>query len=59
MLLLTREDEKFAEGVQTANERVATDMLKESYPLSAIEKISRLSEDVIRKLAASLGIAVS
>ena len=59
MLLLTREDEKFAEGIQTANERVATDMLKESYPLSAIEKISRLSEDVIRNLATSMGLAVS
>ena len=59
MLLLTREDEKFAEGIQTANERVALDMLKESYPLKAIEKISKLSEDVIRNLALNLGLTIT
>lgn len=59
MLLLTREDEKFAEGVQTANERVAVDMLKKSLPLQLIEEISKLSEDVIRNLATSKGLAIS
>ena len=59
MLLLTREDEKFAEGVQTANERVAADMLKKSLPLQLIEEISKLSEDVIRGIAANLGLTVA
>ena len=62
MLLLTREDEKFAEGraggIKEANERVAADMLKESYPLKAISKISQLSEDVIRNIAMKLGLKI-
>ena len=37
------------------NERVATDMLKERLPLT---KISKLSEERIRQLAKSLGVAV-
>ena len=40
------------------NERVATDMLKKKYPLDAIKDISKLSEETIRKLAKSLGVAV-
>ena len=40
------------------NERVARDMLIENYPLSAIEKISKLSESTIRKIAETLGITV-
>jgi len=41
------------------NERVATDLLKEGgQTISFISKISRLSEDSVRKLAQSLGIAV-
>ena len=59
MLLLTREDEKFAEGIQTANERVAADMLKKSLPLQLIEEISQLSENVIRGIAANLGLTVA
>ncbi len=39
-------------------EAVARDMLKENLPLSLITKISKLSEDVIKNLAASLGVAV-
>ena len=35
-------------------EQVAVDMLKDNYPLSAIAKISRLSEDVIQGLAQTL-----
>ncbi len=58
MLLLTREDEKFAEGIQSANERVAADMLRESYPLKAITKISQLPEDEILNIAATLGLSV-
>ncbi len=38
--------------------RVARDMLLENYPLSAIEKISKLSEDTIRSLAKTLGVTV-
>ena len=40
------------------NERVATDMLREKFPLESIKKISRLPEDHIRQLAKSLGVAV-
>ena len=43
---------------QKANERVATDMLRDNYPPSAIEKISRLSEDTIRNIAKNIGVAV-
>ena len=63
MLLLTREDEKFAEGVQTGSnkekERVAVDMIKRKYPLSAIKDISKLSEEIIYNLAMSIGVVVS
>ena len=51
-------EEGRAEGRAEANERVATDMLRENFPLAMIEKISRLSEEAIRKLAQSLGIAI-
>ena len=47
------------QGIELANERVATDMLRDNYPLSAIVKISKLSEDVIRNLAHSLGLTVA
>ena len=43
-------------GIGQNQEQVASDMLRENYPLSAIKKISRLSEDVILKLANSLGV---
>lgn len=46
------------EGIKETNERVASDMLRENYPLKAIAKISKLSEDVIRNIASNLGIAV-
>ena len=63
MLLLTREDEKFAEGLQRGSnkekERVAVDMIKRKYPLSAIKDISKLSEEIICNLAMSIGVAVS
>ena len=45
-------------GIRNTNERVATDMLMDNYPLSAVAKISRLSEDAIRKLAGTLGLTV-
>ena len=48
-----------AEGLHEANERVASDMLREKFPIDMIEKISKLSEDAIRKLAQSLGITVA
>ena len=47
------------EGIEQNQEHVAVDMLKENLPLKLIAKISKLSEDVIRDLAASLGVAVS
>ena len=46
------------EGVQEEKERVASDMLKENLPLNLISKISQLSEDVIRRIALNLGLAV-
>ena len=39
------------------NERVATDLIKEGMPASFIAKISKLSEETVRKLAKSMGIA--
>ena len=59
MLLLTREDEKFAEGVQTANERVALDMLRDGKPLNEVSRYSRLAENVIRNLALNFGLTVA
>ena len=46
------------EGINEANKRVATDMLKKNFPLSLIEEISKLSEDTIRSLAKNIGVAV-
>lgn len=46
------------EGVNETNERVASDMLKKNLPLSLIEEISKLSEETIRGLAKTLGVAV-
>ena len=41
------------------NERVARDMLlKKMFPISVISEISKLSEDVIRNLAGSLGVSI-
>ena len=48
--------EGIEQGIEQNQAQVATDMLKDNYPLSAIKKISRLSEDVILKLANSLGV---
>ena len=46
------------EGINEEKKRVATDMLKKHLPLSLIEEISKLSEDVIRGIAVNLGLAV-
>ena len=46
------------EGINEEKERVATDMLKEKLPLPLIAKISKLSEDAIRKLADRPGVSV-
>ena len=63
MLLLTREDEKFAEGraegIQTEKERVAVNMLKDGEPLVKISRYSQLAENVIRNLASSMGLTIS
>ena len=59
MLLLTREDEKFAEGREIEKERVAVDMLKDGEPIAKITRYSKLAENVIRNLATSMGISVS
>ena len=47
------------ETERITHEQVATDMLMDNYPLSAVSKISRLSEDAIRKLAKRLGISIA
>ena len=70
MVLLTREEEKFAEGrnegfamgrnegrnegIYEANERIALAMLEDGKPISEILRYSRLSENVINNLAASI-----
>ena len=59
MLLLTREDERFAEGIQTANERVAVDMLRDGKPITEIIRYSKLAENVIHNLAGSMGLCLS
>lgn len=48
-----------AEGIHENMTRVASDMLKRSYPLEAIMEISRLSEAAIFSLAKSLGLSVN
>ena len=60
MFLTEYDQEKvLAQAVNEDRRRVATDMLKDNYPLSAISKISRLSEDAIRKLANALGMNIA
>ena len=54
--LLRREERRETEA--EVNERVAKDMLREKLPLETIKRVSRLSEDAIRKLANSIGVAV-
>ena len=54
--LLRREERRETEA--EVNERVAKDMLREKLPLETIKRVSRLSEDAIRKLARSIGVAV-
>lgn len=46
------------EAERITHEQVAIDMLREQLPLSLIAKISKLSEDVIRNLAHSLGLTI-
>ena len=46
------------QGIELANERVATDMLKGGEPLEKIVMYSRLAEDAIRKLANNLGMGI-
>ena len=48
-----------AEGIDETNVRVATDMLQENLPLAMITKISKLSEDIVRGIAASLGVKLA
>ena len=47
------------EGANQERERVATDLLKEGgLTVSFIARISKLSEEVVRKIAKSMGVAV-
>lgn len=45
-------------GATEANERMATDMLKDGEPISKIVKYSTLTEAAIRKLAKQLGVSI-
>ena len=58
--LLRREERREAkkELEVEVNERVAKDMLIDKFPLESIKRISKLSEEHIRKLAKTLGVAV-
>lgn len=47
------------EGINEEKERVVADMLKKSLPLQLIEEISKLSEDVIRRIAIAKGLVIS
>ena len=60
MFLTEYDQEKvLSQAVNEDRRRVATDMLMERLPLSLISKISKLSEDAIRKLANNLGISIA
>lgn len=57
MFLTEYDQEKvLSQAVNEDRRRVATDMLRDNYPISAIAKIRKLSEDVIKSLANSLGV---
>ena len=64
MFLTEYDQEKVLEQERrdTANnerKRVAADMLRERYPISAIAKISKLSEEVIQQIADNLGLTIA
>ena len=46
-------------AINNDRRRVAADMLKDNYPLSAILKISKLSEDAVRKIAGAIGVNIN
>lgn len=46
------------DGVNYANERVATDMIKNGEPIEKITRYSSLTEDSIRNLAKNLGVII-
>ena len=47
------------EGIDKTNARVAQDMLKKNLPLTLITEISKLSEDIVRGIANSIGIKLA
>ena len=60
MFLTEYDQEKvLSQAVNEDRRRVAADMLMERLPLSLISKISKLSEDAIRKLANNLGMSIA
>lgn len=46
------------EGINDANERVATDMLRDGKPIDEIKKYSKLADGTIRNIAKTLGVAI-
>ncbi len=59
-MFLTEYDEKkvLEQERREVEYRVAADMLKDNYPLSAIIKISKLTEDAVLNIANSLNITI-
>ncbi|MBR1438864.1 MAG: hypothetical protein IJ587_10050 [Synergistaceae bacterium] len=51
-------EEAREEAIRENSEHVAAAMLRKNFPLNLIEEISQLSEDVIRTIAANLGISL-
>ena len=47
------------EGINEDRQRVATEMIRENLPLDMIARVSKLSNDIILGLAASLGIKLA
>ena len=46
------------EGIDKTNARVAQDMLRKNLPLTLITEISKLSEDIVRGIANSIGVSI-
>ena len=45
-------------GIDETNTRVAQDMLRKNLPLTLITEISKLSEDIVRGIANSIGVSI-
>ena len=57
-ILKQERQEGFQKGAFEEKTRTVIEMLKENLPIDLIQKISKLSEDVIRGIAMNLGLSV-